>query len=154
MYQILLPLHSIIRWLLVVGILFNLTSSLLGLTSKGTFTKTDNFFRSFTSGISHIQLIIGLLLYFKSPITTYFRNNTSEAIHFVDIAFYGVFHIACMVISVLLITIGAAKAKRANTDLNKHKQIALWFGIATLLILIAIPWPFNPYASRPYFRPF
>lgn len=154
MYQTLLPLHSIIRWLLVIGLLYCIVRSIIGLASKSPYDKLDNFFRGFTSGVSHIQLIIGLVLYFKSPITTYFRSNTAAALGYVDIAFFGVFHISFMIISVLLLTIGASKVKRVKTDSEKHKQILWWFGIATILIFLAIPWPFNPYAPRPYLRTF
>jgi hypothetical protein len=30
--------------------------------------------------------------------------------------------------------------------------MALWFTAALLLILVAIPWPFSPFAQRPYLR--
>lgn len=154
MYQILLPLHSIVRWLLVAALLYCLVSSVHGLFAKSRYSKVDNIVRSITAGTSHLQLIIGLLLYFQSPVTTYFRNHTAEAIGYVDIAFFGLFHISFMVIAVLLLTIGASRAKRVKTDQEKHEQILLWFGIAALFMLLAIPWPFSPYAARPYFRSF
>jgi cbb3-type cytochrome oxidase subunit 3 len=28
----------------------------------------------------------------------------------------------------------------------------VWFTIALIIIFIAIPWPFSPFANRPYFR--
>jgi nitric oxide reductase large subunit len=152
MYQNLLPFHSIIRWLLVACLAHSLIRSIIGLTTKSPYSKSDNIIRSLTSAISHIQLIVGFILYFKSPIVNYFRTTGSEALRYTDIAFFSVYHIALMVIAILLITIGAAKAKRTKTDAEKHKQIVLWFGIAALLIMLAIPWPFSPYVSRPYFR--
>jgi glucan phosphoethanolaminetransferase (alkaline phosphatase superfamily) len=154
MYPFLLPLHSLIRWLLVAALLYCLISSLHGVIKKARYSKVDNTLRSITSGVSHVQLIIGLILYFKSPVTTYFRNNTAEAMRYMDIAFFGLFHIVFMLTAVVLLTIGASKAKRANTDLEKHKQVLLWFAVATAMILLAIPWPFSPYAARPFLRSF
>jgi len=154
MYQILLPLHSIVRWLLIAALLFCLLKSINGLIRKSRYGKLDNIFRSITSGVSHLQLIIGIVLYFKSPITTYFRTNTAQAIGYADVTFFGLFHICFMVVSILLLTIGASKAKRAKTDSAKHKQIVLWFGISAVLILLAIPWPFSPYIARPFIRLF
>jgi hypothetical protein len=154
MYQTLIPFHSIIRWLLVTGLAYALIKSIIGLTTKSPYSKLDNIVRSATSAISHIQLIIGFILYFKSPIVSYFREQGSATLRYTDIAFFSVFHIAFMVIAILLITIGAAKAKRAKTDYDKHRQTFWWFGVAALLIFLAIPWPFSPYVSRPYLRLF
>jgi hypothetical protein len=154
MYQTLVQFHSIIRWLLVAGVGYCFLKSIFGLVAKLPYRKLDNIVRSATSGVSHIQLIVGLTLYFKSPLVTYFRTNGSESLRHTDIVFFGVYHVAFMIIAVLLITIGAAKAKRAATDYDTHSQIFWWFGFAVLLIFFAIPWPFSPYASRPYFRMF
>ncbi len=154
MYQYILPLHSIIRWLVVIGLLYCLIRSLMGVFGNAKFNKIDNFFRSFVSGISHLQLILGFILYFKSPIVAYFRQNFKDAIQHPEFSFFGIIHIALMLISVVLLTIGAAKAKRAETGLAKHKQILIWFSLATLLIFLAIPWAFSPYVARPLFREF
>jgi len=37
-------------------------------------------------------------------------------------------------------------------DKEKFKIMLLWYGIALIIILIAIPWPFSPLANRPYLR--
>jgi hypothetical protein len=68
--------------------------------------------------------------------------------------FYRFVHISLMAISVVLVTIGSAKAKRVGPDRLKYKTILIWFSIALLLILTAIPWPFSPLSSRPFFRTF
>ncbi len=154
MYQVLLPLHSLFRWLLVAGVIFSMGRSVWALYAKTGYQPIDRILRSATSGISHVQLIIGLILYVKSPLVTYLRSNPQEALAYMDVAFFGIFHLASMVLAILLITIGAAKAKRAPSDREKYLQVLRWFGLAVLLILVAIPWPFSPYAARPYFRMF
>jgi hypothetical protein len=154
MYTYILPIHSLVRWLVVIGLLYCLIRSIIGVSTNSKFTKLDNFFRSFTSGISHLQLILGFILYFKSPIVSYFRENFKEAVQYPEFNFFGIIHIALMFISVILLTIGASKAKRAETDKAKHRQILIWFSLATLLIFLAIPWVFSPYVARPNFRGF
>lgn len=118
------------------------------------YTRRDNILRSATSGISHMQLILGMVLYMKSPITKFFMQSPAEGFRYADVTFFSVYHISMMLVSVVLITIGGAKAKRLQQDAAKHKAILIWFGIALLIIFLAIPWPFNPYASRPIFRTF
>ncbi|HLP53436.1 MAG TPA: hypothetical protein VK151_00325 [Fluviicola sp.] len=152
MYQTLIPFHSIIRWLLVAGVAYCLLKSIIGIATKLPYSKLDNIVRSATSAISHIQLIIGLILYSKSPIVAYFRTRGSGGLRVDDFTFFGIYHIAFMILAILLITIGAAKAKRAVTDFDKHYHTLWWFGFAAVLIFLAIPWPFSPFVSRPYLR--
>jgi hypothetical protein len=57
-----------------------------------------------------------------------------------------------MIMAIIIITIGSALAKRKSSDKEKFKTMGLWFSIALIIIFIAIPWPFSPFANRPYFR--
>jgi hypothetical protein len=59
-----------------------------------------------------------------------------------------------MILSVVLVTIGSALAKRKQTDREKFKTILIWFSIVLSVIFIAIPWPFSPFANRAYLRTF
>lgn len=49
-------------------------------------------------------------------------------------------HPLTMLIAVVLITIGRAKAKKKTTDSSKFLTTAIFFGIALVLILVRIPW--------------
>jgi hypothetical protein len=69
-----------------------------------------------------------------------------------EAVFFGLIHITLMVLSVVLVTIGSALAKRKQTDREKFKTMLTWFSIVLLIIFIAIPWPFSPFANRNYFR--
>lgn len=105
-------------------------------------------------GVVHLQFLIGLVLYFISPIVDYFLHHFKEAVHVRDIRFFGMEHICVMTVAVTAITIGAMKAKRKTSDAAKFKTMAIWFTIGLLLILSSIPWSFSPLISRPSFRPF
>ncbi|WP_448635056.1 hypothetical protein [Pedobacter panaciterrae] len=63
-------------------------------------------------------------------------------------------HSLMMVIAIVVITIGSARAKRKLTDPEKFQTMALWFSAGLLIILSSVPWAFSPLISRPYFRPF
>jgi hypothetical protein len=63
-------------------------------------------------------------------------------------------HSLMMIVAIVIITIGSAKAKRKPTDIEKFKTMAIWFSIGLFIILVNIPWPFSPFASRSFFRPF
>jgi len=153
MYTGLLSIHSIFRWLVLLSLLYSIYRAYKGWLLKTTFTNTDNVVRFTTAIIAHVQLIIGLWLYFISPIVQYFLNNFNNAKHINDMRFFGMEHSLLMLIAVVIITIGSSRAKKEKTDHEKFKVMAIWFSIALLIILIAILWPFLSFtANRPYFR--
>jgi len=152
MYQILLPIHNTLRWLILAGLLLSIYRSYRGYFSNFTFSKTDHILRHWVTSIVHVQLIVGMLLYFKSPMVTYLFNNFKTGIYNSSTVFFGLIHSSLMLVFVVLITIGSATAKRAATDKNKFRLMLMYFGSALFILLIAIPWPFSPFAARPLFR--
>jgi hypothetical protein len=154
MYSTLLILHSITRWLVLGSLLYAIFRAVKGYVSVAPFSKIDNSVRHWTATISHIQLIIGVILYIKSPVIRFYFSNYSEAKTNEEISFFGSIHSTLMFVSVVIVTIGSAMAKRKSSDKEKFKTILLWFGLALIIILIAIPWPFSPFANRPYLRHF
>ncbi len=152
MYQTLTFYHSISRWFVLVSLIYVIYRSYRGYVSNAAFSKTDNALRHWTATIAHIQLILGIMLYTQSPVIKYFWNNFKNAIHNWETAFFALLHIFLMLTAIVLITIGSAKAKRMTTDKGKFKTLLLWFSVSLIIIFIAIPWPFSPLASRPYFR--
>lgn len=154
MYQILLTLHSFVRWFVLASLLLAIYKGYKGWLTSKPFSKYDNKVRHWTATITHIQLCIGLWLYFISPIINYFLHNYKDAVHQREIRFFGMEHNLMMLAAIIIITIGSAKAKRKPTDQEKFKTMALWFTVGLLIILLSIPWPFSPLASRPLFRQF
>ena len=152
MYQTLTFLHSTLRWLVLISLIVALYKAYRGYFLKTAFTKTDNAIRHWTATIAHLQLMIGMTLYFQSPIIKYFLKNFSAAKENFDLLFFGLIHSTLMLIAIIIITIGSAMAKRKTLDNEKFKTMLIWYGLALFLIFIAIPWPFSPFANRPYFR--
>ncbi len=154
MYSTVLALHSLNRWFVLISLLLSIFCAYRGWFLKRDFSKFDNLLRHWTATISHIQLILGLWLYFISPITNFFIHNYNEAVHQREIRFFGMEHSFMMFIAIIVISIGSAKAKRKEMDVEKFKTEALWFTVGLIIILTSIPWSFSPLASRPNFRPF
>ena len=154
MYATILALHSLVRWLVLISLLFALYQAYRGWLTGKSYSRFDNSVRYWTVFIAHTQLVLGLWLYFISPIIRYFLNNFKDAVHTREIRFFGMEHIIMMLTAMALITIGSAKAKRKQSDTEKHRTVAVWFTIGLLLILVAIPWKFSPLVSRPYLRSF
>lgn len=154
MYSFLLALHSLIRWLVLVSLLYSIFIAWRGWLFKKPFTKADELIRSVTTTIAHTQLVIGVWLYCISPVVSYFLHNFSTAVRERQIRFFGMEHITMMIIAVTVLTIGSSKARRAPDDQQKFKTMATWFTVALVIILTSIPWSFSPLTARPNFRPF
>lgn len=154
MYSTLLSLHSLVRWLVLISLLIAIFRAYQGWFGKKIFTRSDKLLKMVTVAIVHIQFILGLVLYFISPVVDYFLKNFKEAMKVREVRFFGMEHIFVMVIAVVLITIGSSLSKRKEADQQKFKALAIWFTIGLLLILSSIPWAFSPLVSRPWFRGF
>jgi len=145
-----LTAHSLFRWLVLVALFFTTGWSFRGYVLQKTFTKTGDAIRHWTATILHIQLILGLVVYGQSPMAKYYLSHPTEFGG--EPAFFGLLHMVVMAMAVCLVTLGSARAKRKPTDREKYTTILFWYGLALLLILLAIPWPFSPLAQRPCLR--
>jgi uncharacterized membrane protein len=154
MYAGLLVIHSLFRWVVLLLLLTGIYRASARYRTNKPFTKADNAIRHWTATAAHIQLIFGILLYIKSPLVHYFWNHSTALIASIDFTFFGLVHFGMMIIAVVLLTLGSAMAKRKLSDKEKFKTMFIWFLLALVLIFIAIPWPFSPFANRPYYRTF
>ena len=140
------------RWLVFASLVFSVIIAFRGYILKKPFSGFYNALRHWTATIAHVQLVIGLWLYFVSPVISYFLHNYSDAVHQREVRFFGMEHSLMMVVAIVVITIGSIKTKRREADIEKFRTMATWYTVALLIILVMIPWGFSPLASRPYFR--
>ncbi|WP_430401825.1 hypothetical protein [Fluviicola sp.] len=152
MYSTLIFLHSLTRWFVVISLVYAIYRAYSGFKSKKTFSKADNSIRHWTATIAHVQLIIGILVYTQSPGIKYFWKQPKVALQNWDVTFYSLIHALLMLLAIVVLTIGSAKAKRMQTDSDKFRTMLIWFAIAFIIIFCAVPWPFSPLSNRPYFR--
>ncbi len=149
--QIVLILHSLFRWAVLIFGLWTLVNALTGFFSKRTFSSNDNRSNLLFMISCDIQLLIGLILYFFNGWFERLKdlgNNMKDA----NSRFFTMEHMSVLIIAWVLVHIGRASVKKAQTDPAKHKRMLIFFGIALLLIFISIPWPFRQLIERPYFR--
>jgi hypothetical protein len=131
--------HSGLRWialLLLVAAVFNAISKM----KSPTYTNGDRKLNLFAMVIFHVQFLLGWILYFVNPShkVQFFDGWMKESMY----RFYGMEHALMMTIAFVLLTIGHSKSKKAEGQ-KKHKTIAIFYTIALILILAAIPWPFR-----------
>lgn len=136
-YSILKHLHSINRWIVLIFLVLAIISAFQGWFGKKTYTEGDRKKALFALIFTHVQLLLGIIIFFVSPIIKA-GGGMKDAIW----RFYAVEHSAMMVLAAILITVGYAVAKRKSVDLAKFKTTAIFYTIALLIIFFSIPWPF------------
>jgi len=100
----------------------------------------------FFSSALATQMLLGLILYiFFSPITQSAFQNFNSAMDSSVARFFTIEHPLYMLVVVVLVHIGSARSSKISDPAAKHRNVALFFTSAVLVILIAIPW------SRPLF---
>ncbi|WP_421775147.1 cytochrome B [Gracilimonas sp.] len=139
MYNGLLHAHSGLRWIVLVLLVWALFKAISGWMGKKEYQKSDRLSALLALIFTHIQLLIGLALYFISPKVS-FQSGVMES---QLLRFYTVEHMSMMIIAIALITIGFSTAKRMSEAVTKYKRIAITYGIGLLIIIASIPWPFR-----------
>jgi hypothetical protein len=138
MYNGLLHAHSGLRWvalILLIAAIFNALSA----KRTGEYTAKHKKLNLFAMVFLHVQILIGFAMYFQSPKVQFTSGWMKEAMY----RFYGMEHLLLMLIAVVLVTIGRKKAEKALAPIVKHKKIIVFYSIALILIMAAIPWPFR-----------
>lgn len=136
MYDFIQKFHSGWAYLALLLLVFALINSFLGITAKKEFTSKDRKIALFGLIGAHVQLLVGLILYFVSPLGKAALGNMSDA----ALRLTSLEHPLVNIIAIVLITIGWSKHKKAATSEAKFKSIAIFYGLGLLLILSRIPW--------------
>ena len=136
MYDFIQKFHSGWAYLALLLLVVAVVNSLLGMTSKKEFTTKDRKIALFGLIATHLQLVVGLILYFVSPLGKSSFGQMSDA----SLRLTSFEHPFINIIAIVLITIGWSKHKRATTNEAKFKSITLLYGLGLVLILSRIPW--------------
>ncbi len=149
--QIILVLHNLLRWAVLLFGLWTLFSAMSGIVSKRNYTTADSRSNFFFMLSCDIQLLLGLILYYLNSWFDRLKdlgNNMKDS----NNRFFTMEHGLLMIIALILVHAGRVSVKKASTSSAKHKRTLLFFGLAIVLILAAIPWPFREAIARPLLR--
>jgi NADH:ubiquinone oxidoreductase subunit 2 (subunit N) len=136
MYQFIQKFHSGWAYIALLLLVVAVINSLIGMSGKKEFTAKDRKIALFGLIATHIQLLVGLILYFVSPLgSTLFGQMKDAAARLTSLE-----HPLTNIIAITLITIGWSKHKKASSSEAKFKAIGIFFLLGLLLILSRIPW--------------
>jgi uncharacterized membrane protein len=110
--------------------------AIVGLFGKKPYTQTNRKLNLFAMISTHTQFLVGLIIYFFSPLVNY--SNMGQAMKDTMTRYWTVEHSVMMLFAIILITLGHSRSKKAADSFNKHRSIALYYGLAVLVIVVAI----------------
>jgi cell division protein FtsW (lipid II flippase) len=128
--------HSLLRYGALLTILLAGVLHLRGYLARRPILNGERSLAIIAVVICHIQLAIGLLLYFT---TKSYALDSSSA----EGRFWKMEHIGVMVIAIILVTVGRSLSKRARKERVKQLRVWTFYLIALALMLWATPWPFR-----------
>lgn len=141
MYETIQMLHSYLAYVALAILIIAVINAISGLISNRVFTMNKDLRLSlFTLIICHIQLLVGLLLYFISPsglsaIQEFGIGGLTAAARLLAVE-----HPFVNILAIAAITIGWSRHKKFVEGDKKFKSIAIFYGIGLVLILSRIPW--------------
>ena len=135
MYTALQTAHSIFAYIVLTILFLASVNAIMGIVSKKIFTDKDLRLSLFALILSHMQLLLGLILYFVSPLGFGSLGNMEKAFRLTSLE-----HPLLNIIALVLITIGWSKHKKEESNNGKFKKIGIFYTIGLLLILSRIPW--------------
>ncbi|HCT71385.1 hypothetical protein SDC9_14910 [bioreactor metagenome] len=152
LYTFSLYLHSWNRWIILIAGILSIAMALKGLRRRTAYSGANrNLSLLFISSL-HLQLLLGLLLYFiLSPFTLQAMNDFGAAMKDSTLRYWAVEHSLLNIIAVALAQAGSILIKRTADSRIKHRKTLIWSGIALFIILLMIPVGIMG-PERPWFR--
>ena len=134
MYNILLQTHSGVRYLVFLFLVLVIVKSLAGLLGSKPFGKSDNLLSLLLLIFTHIQALVGLVLYFVSPWVKFGGTTMSDKLT----RYWTVEHIFAMLIAVVLITVARSTSKKMADPVSKHRRLFIFNSIALVIVVVTI----------------
>jgi hypothetical protein len=145
MYPMILGSHNLIRWAAFILTIVAAARAWQGWRNNRPWTRQDRRIGSYLTIAMDIQLLLGLALYFLlSPLTRSAAQNVIQGAG-APVGFFSLEHPLGMLLAVVFAHLGNMQPRRALKDKLKHRQAAIWFTLAFLLLVVLIPW------NRPLF---
>lgn len=139
--EIIQTVHSYLAYVVLIVLFLAVANAITGLVSNRMFTLEKDYRISlFALILSHIQLLVGLLLYFLSPnglnaIQEFGMGGLTSAARLLAVE-----HPFINILAIVLITIGWSRHKKFLDGKKKFKSIGIFYGLGLILILSRIPW--------------
>ena len=121
--------HSGFRWIALILIIFTIYKAFKGIKNTEEYTAKHKMLALGTLIVFHTMVLIGFGLIFSS--------TNSQTL------FFNVLHPILMATAAVAVTMGYSKAKKEEASSMKFRKILIFYSVALIIVLVAIPWPFK-----------
>ncbi|MCS6802822.1 MAG: hypothetical protein RMM58_00160 [Chloroflexota bacterium] len=139
MFDALVALHNVLRWVVVAAAVIALVNAFAGWFGNRPWTARDRRLGAFFAISMDVQVALGLILWVRFVLTL--PGGFEAAMGEGALRFFALEHLVGMIVALVLIHAGQILGRRAASDRGQFRLNALFFLVATLVILAAIPWP-------------
>ena len=143
LYTILKHAHSGFRWVVLFLLVAAVVNAFLKWRNGAAMASSDRKLGLFALIFTHVQFLVGLVLYFISARVVFSPESMKDAIN----RFFLVEHPSLMIAAVVLVTIGYSRAKRSPSDNFAFRRTFWFYFIGLALILLGSPWPMQGYGT-------
>ncbi len=133
-YSFFLQLHSGFRYIVLLLLLAAIIRAWADWLGKKQYSEGNRKLNLFAMISLHTQLLIGLVLYFLSPLVQFTGGMMKDN----NVRYWTVEHLTAMLIAIILVTIGHSKSKKTTLPEGKHKTIAIYYTLALGIIVVTI----------------
>ncbi|MEY3101946.1 MAG: hypothetical protein RL558_223 [Bacteroidota bacterium] len=140
MYTGLLHSHRSLAYLFILTSLAAVILALVYRLQNKPSSKTLNILTLASLATGHLQLILGLSLYFVGPWFGLLSENPGEVMRDSGLRYFAVEHISTNLIGIALVTVGRVRFKKHTLDSRKHQAVIAFIGLGLLLIASRVPW--------------
>lgn len=135
-------IHSYWAYLVLLVLVLATFNALIKFFGNKEFDAKDFRISLFALITMHIQLLIGIVLFFLKDYFGTIKEvgGMGEVMKNSELRDLIIEHPTTMIIAVALVTIGYSKHKKKLTSKPKFKMLAIFYTIALVLVLAKIPW--------------
>ena len=132
MQQGFVDLHNLIRWAVV---LIGVIAIVVALGGK-RWTPLQNSLGRWFSITFDVQVLIGIVLLFVSPLTRTAYSDFGAAMSDSTLRFFALEHPLLMVIAAVLVHVGVSRGRKSDSP----RTAAIFYVLAAAVVAYAIPW--------------
>jgi hypothetical protein len=134
MYTGLLHTHSLLRYFVLIALVLVIIISLQKWLGKKPYSGIDNKVSLYLFIFTHLQLLIGLVLYMVSDVVQFNSLTMKTA----ELRYWAVEHISLNIFAILFITMARISSKKMTDDTQRHKRMFVFNAVALLLIIVSL----------------
>ena len=139
-YDVIKTVHSYWAFLVIIILTLIVINSIIAKFSGRAFNTKDLRLSLFGLIFSHIQLLIGLILYFTSPWFDQFYQIGIDILKNAESRLYLIEHPLINIVAIIFITLGWSLHKRQLDSSKKFLRIGIFYGLGLIFLLSRIPW--------------